>query len=190
MLKGVENASSAGFSQVKVNMVVQKGLNEASILPMVDHFIDSGVVLRFIEFMDVGNTNDWRHEDVYTAQQIKAMIESKYRIEPMDANYRGEVAKRWRLLDQALEIGIISSVTEPFCGECSRARLSAIGELFTCLFADRGYDLRAIMRQPRSETSIRSEIQRIWQNRADRYSELRNELGPNQQKVEMSYIGG
>ena len=190
VLRGVDNARQADFAQVKVNMVVQKGLNEASILPMVDYFIDSGVILRFIEFMDVGNTNDWRHEDVYSAQQIKTMIESRYRIEPLDANYRGEVAKRWRLLEHPLEIGIISSVTEPFCGECSRARLSAIGEVYTCLFANQGHDLRAILRQPHSQQSLGETIEHLWRVRADRYSELRNELGPGRQKVEMSYIGG
>ena len=190
VLRGVDNARAAGFRQIKINMVVQKGLNEASILPMVDYFIGSGVVLRFIEFMDVGNTNDWQLDGVYTASQIRTMIQSKYRIEPLDANYRGEVAKRWRLVDHPLEIGIISSVTDPFCGDCSRARLSAIGEVFTCLFARQGQDLRTLLRRSDPGRSLRQALQDIWSARADRYSELRSELGPGQQKVEMSYIGG
>lgn len=190
VLRGVDNARAAGFEQIKINMVVQKGFNEASILPMVDYFIGSGVVLRFIEFMDVGNTNDWQLHEVYTASQIRTMIQSKYRIESLDANYRGEVARRWRLSDHPLEIGIISSVTDPFCGDCSRVRLSAIGEVYTCLFARKGHDLRALLRQADSDRPLSQALQQIWANRADRYSELRSELGPGQQKVEMSYIGG
>ncbi len=190
VLAGVENARRAGFEQVKVNMVVQKGKNEASILPMVDYFIGRGVILRFIEFMDVGNSNDWSVEDVFTSQEIKDLIETRYRIAPMDANYRGEVAKRWQLVDEPLELGLISSVTEPFCGDCSRARLSAIGEVYTCLFSAKGYDLRAIIRDPEAGQPLDEAIGKLWNQRSDRYSELRTEIGPEVEKVEMSYIGG
>lgn len=190
VLAGVENARAAGFEQIKVNMVVQKGQNEASILPMVDYFIGRGIILRFIEFMDVGNSNGWLRENVFTAGEIKSLIETRYPIEPLDANYRGEVAKRWKLKNEALELGLISSVTEPFCGDCSRARLSAIGEVYTCLFASKGFDLRSIMRDPNNTQSLHHTIEQLWSIRADRYSEIRTEIGQTAQKVEMSYIGG
>lgn len=190
VLSGVENACQAGFEQVKVNMVVQSGRNEASVLPMLEYFIGKDVVLRFIEYMDVGNSNNWQNEDVFTAQQIKSLIETRYPIEALDANYRGEVARRWKLSGLPMEFGIISSVSEPFCGECSRARLSAIGEVYTCLFAGGGVDLRELLRASDSEVSLFESIQRLWSERTDRYSELRSHQGPARQKVEMSYIGG
>jgi len=190
VLAGVENARQAGFEQIKINMVVQKGQNEDAILPMVEYFKGRGMILRFIEYMDVGNSNGWKHEEVFTSQQIKTLIESKYSIQPMDANYCGEVAKRWSLNDGELELGIISSVTEPFCGECSRARLSAIGELYTCLFADKGCDLRAILRNPEKLPALQPTIEQLWRDRDDRYSEIRTEVSASRQKVEMSYIGG
>ena len=195
VLAGIDNARKTGFEQIKVNMVVQKGQNEASILPMIDHFSGSGVILRFIEFMDVGNLNGWKIDSVFTAQQIKTLIETQYKITPLEANYRGEVAKRWRLVDEAnagkpLELGLISSVTEPFCGECSRARLSAIGEIYTCLFASKGHDLRRVIRQSNQPTGLIQAIEKLWTNRQDRYSEIRGEAGVSTQKVEMSYIGG
>lgn len=190
VLAGVEHARQAGFEQIKINMVVQKGQNEASILPMVDYFRGRDMILRFIEFMDVGNSNGWKYDEVFTSQQIKSIIEAKYPMKQLDANYRGEVAKRWTLESGDLELGIISSVTEPFCGECSRARLSAIGELYTCLFATNGMDLRAILRTSESSQALDSVIEQLWENRTDRYSEIRTESGSSQQKVEMSYIGG
>jgi len=190
VLAGVENASRAGFEQIKVNMVVQVGKNEAAILPMLEYFTGKNVVLRFIEFMDVGNSNNWQSQDVFTSAQIKSLIESRFRIEPLDANYRGEVARRWKLTDRSMEFGIISSVTEPFCGECSRARLSAIGEIYTCLFADGGLDLRGLLRAPDAGVSLHQTIQSLWRGREDRYSELRSSQGAGRQKVEMSYIGG
>ena len=190
VLSGVENACKAGFEQVKVNMVVQSGRNEASVLPMLEYFIAKDVVLRFIEYMDVGNSNNWQNEDVFTARQIKSLIETRYPIEALDANYRGEVARRWKLSGLPMEFGIISSVSEPFCGECSRARLSAIGEVYTCLFAGSGVDLRELLRASDSEVSLIESIQRLWSERTDRYSELRSHQGPARQKVEMSYIGG
>lgn len=190
VLAGVEHARQAGFEQIKINMVVQKGQNEASILPMVDYFRGRDMILRFIEFMDVGNSNGWKYDEVFTSQQIKSIIEAKYPMKQLDANYRGEVAKRWTLESGDLELGIISSVTEPFCGECSRARLSAIGELYTCLFATNGMDLRAILRTSESSQALDSVIEQLWENRTDRYSEIRTESSSSQQKVEMSYIGG
>ncbi len=190
VLSGVENARKAGFDQIKINMVVQKGRNEDSILPMIDYFKGRGIILRFIEFMDVGNSNGWKYDEVFSSQQIKQAIEAKYPIRPLDANYRGDVAKRWALQTGDLELGIISSVSEPFCGECSRARLSAIGELYTCLFATGGKDLRAILRHSESHHALDQAIEKLWTERNDRYSELRSETGPSQQKVEMSYIGG
>ncbi len=190
VLAGVENACRAGFKQVKVNMVVQSGRNEASILPMLEYFIGKDVVLRFIEYMDVGNTNDWQAGDVFKAQQIKALIETKYSIEALDANYRGEVARRWKLSHLPMEFGIISSVSEPFCGECSRARLSAIGEVYTCLFAGSGFDLRSLVRASDSGATLFECIQDLWLERTDRYSELRSHQSTVRQKVEMSYIGG
>ncbi len=190
VLSGVKNACQAGFDQVKVNMVVQAGRNESSILPMLEYFIGKDVVLRFIEYMDVGNTNDWQNEDVFKAQQIKSLIETRYPIEALDANYRGEVARRWKLSGLPMEFGIISSVSEPFCGECSRARLSAIGEVYTCLFAGSGVDLRGLLRASDSDVSLFESIQHLWSVRADRYSELRSHQSPARQKVEMSYIGG
>ncbi len=190
VLSGVENASRAGFEQIKINMVVQTGKNEASILPMLEYFIGKDVVLRFIEYMDVGNSNAWHSKDVFTSQQIKSLIESRYPIEALDANYRGEVARRWKLSGLPMEFGIISSVSEPFCGECSRARLSAIGEVYTCLFADSGFDLRSLLRAPEVEPSLFQSILKLWQAREDRYSELRSIQGSTRQKVEMSYIGG
>jgi cyclic pyranopterin phosphate synthase len=190
VLAGVENACRAGFKQVKVNMVVQSGRNEASILPMLEYFIGKDVVLRFIEYMDVGNTNDWQAGDVFNAQQIKALIETQYPIEALDANYRGEVARRWKLSDLPMEFGIISSVSAPFCGECSRARLSAIGEVYTCLFAGSGVDLRGLLRASDSDASLFESIQDLWLERTDRYSELRSHQSTARQKVEMSYIGG
>lgn len=190
VLSGIENARKAGFEQIKINMVVQHGLNESSILPMLEYFIGKDVILRFIEYMDVGNCNDWQNNDVFTSKQIKSLIESRYPIEPLDANYRGEVAKRWKLVDSPLEFGIISSVTEPFCGECSRARLSAIGEVYTCLFAGSGFDMRGILRDSKQDLSLHQAVQRLWRGRDDRYSELRTTLSSTRQKVEMSYIGG
>lgn len=190
VLENLEHACNAGFETVKVNMVVQKGVNESAILPMIDYFIKHNIILRFIEFMDVGNTNEWSLDDVFSAQNIRDLIQSRYEILPLDANYPGEVAKRWTLKNQDLEIGIISSVSTPFCNQCSRARLSALGELYTCLFTDKGFDLRQIVRQDSSLDGLRQRIKTIWGNRDDRYSELRSTQQKTSQKVEMSYIGG
>lgn len=196
ILHGVDNALGAGFDAVKINMVVQKDINIEDILPMAEYFRGSGAILRFIEFMDVGNHNQWNMDRVFSAQNIVDLIHQKFPIEPADPNYQGEVAKRWRYIDGKGEIGVISSITQPFCGDCARGRLSAKGELFTCLFATSGYDLRQLISNGFDRDEIRAKISSIWTNRSDQYSELRkrNLKFPGSaktiQKVEMSYIGG
>lgn len=193
VLSGINAAIEAGFESVKVNMVVQKGVNDHSILPLVEHFKDSKVILRFIEYMDVGNANGWQLNEVFTAQEMLDLIQTRYAVETIGANYPGEVAKRWKLTDQResqLEIGMISSVSQTFCHECSRARLSAIGQIYTCLFASQSHDLRAVMRESTSPNALIQAVRDIWSGRTDRYSEERATLGNASQKVEMSYIGG
>jgi len=200
ILDGIENALVVGFETVKVNMVVQKGINEHDIIPMVDHFRDKGVILRFIEFMDVGNYNRWELDQVFSSREIIDLIKSRYPLRAIKENYPGEVAKRWQYIDGRGEIGVISSITQPFCNGCTRTRLSAIGELFTCLFARSGFDLRALLRQGLSEREILERISTIWLEREDQYSVQRLEgshsttphlgLRAGLQKVEMSYIGG
>jgi cyclic pyranopterin phosphate synthase len=190
VLQAIDNAGTAGLSPVKINMVVKRGLNERDVLPMARHFRGSGHILRFIEYMDVGNSNAWRLDDVVSAAQIVDMINAEFPIEPAGANYRGEVAKRWRYRDGTGEIGIISSVTQPFCGSCTRARLSAEGSLYTCLFATEGHDLRRLLRAGASDEYITEFINSTWSRRSDRYSELRNAETNSLRKVEMSYIGG
>ena len=190
VLEGIFNAESAGLAPIKINMVVKRGVNEDAILPLAKHFRGSGKILRFIEFMDVGTTNHWHMEDVYPAQQIVADISQEYAIESVDANYKGEVAKRWRYKDGSGEIGIISSVSQPFCKTCTRARLSAEGKLYTCLFATQGRDLRYLLRNGADEAHIAEVISSIWKKRTDRYSEIRTSETVLLPKVEMSYIGG
>jgi GTP 3',8-cyclase len=190
VLQAIENATAAGLAPIKINMVVKKGANEHSILPMARFFHGTGHVLRFIEYMDVGASNGWRHDEVVPAAQIAAMIDAELPIEPIGANYRGEVAKRWRYVDGSGELGIIASVTQPFCGSCTRARLSAEGKLYTCLFASRGHDLRRLLREGASDEHIAQFLKSIWTRRADRYSELRAGRTLRASKIEMSYIGG
>ncbi|MGI9302208.1 MAG: GTP 3',8-cyclase MoaA [Gammaproteobacteria bacterium] len=189
VLDAIENAASAGLP-LKVNMVVKKGVNDHSILPMARFFRGTGHILRFIEYMDVGNSNGWRLDEVVTASDIAAMIDADMSIEPADPNYRGEVAKRWRYRDGSGEIGIISSVSQPFCGDCTRVRLSAEGQVYTCLFALQGHDLRKTLRDGASDVQLRQRIADIWTARGDRYSELRASHKIIVPKVEMSYIGG
>lgn len=189
VLDGIENAAAAKFDSIKINMVVKKGLNDHSILPMARFFHGTGHILRFIEFMDVGNSNAWNLSHVVTSAQIAEAISSELPIRPVEANYRGEVAKRWQYLDGGGEIGIISSVSEPFCGDCSRARLSATGSIFTCLFASSGHDLRPALRHGEVE-AVRETLQKLWSVRADRYSETRTHVSVIRPKVEMSFIGG
>jgi len=190
VLNGIEAASKAGFDAVKVNMVVKKGLNEHSILPMAKFFYGTGQILRFIEFMDVGNSNAWNLDHVVTTREIADCINAELPIEPIKPNYKGEVAKRWRYLDGGGEVGIISSVSQPFCGDCSRARLSAVGSLYTCLFAGQGHDLRQIIRDGASDEQLHDTVRGIWRRREDRYSETRSQVVVLKPKVEMSYIGG
>jgi cyclic pyranopterin phosphate synthase len=189
VLEGIDAAAAAGLP-VKVNMVVKRGVNEDSILPMARLFRDRGHILRFIEYMDVGHSNGWRLDDVVPAAEIVARVDAELPLEPVEPNYRGEVARRWRYRDGGGEIGVIASVTQPFCGDCTRARLSAEGRLYTCLFAARGHDLRAVLRRGASDDELQDEIGRIWGRRSDRYSEIRSESTTGLEKVEMSYIGG
>jgi cyclic pyranopterin phosphate synthase len=193
VLEGIEAARSAGML-VKVNCVVKRGVNEDQIVEMARYFRRSGDVLRFIEFMDVGATNGWRMDDVVSAAEIVERIDKEFPIEPAEAQYRGEVAKRWRYRDGTGEIGIIASVTQPFCGDCTRSRISAEGKLYTCLFAVRGHDLRALIRSGATDDQLADKLAEIWRVRGDRYSELRSQstVDPaiGESKVEMSYIGG
>jgi GTP 3',8-cyclase len=190
VLEGIDAALAAGLAPVKVNVVIKGGLNEDSVLPMARHFRGTGVVLRFIEYMDVGHTNGWRLDDVVPAAEIVATIDAELPLEPVEPAYRGEVANRWRYRDGSGEIGVISSVTQPFCGDCTRARLSADGKVYTCLFAVKGHDLRALLRGGASDEAVATALADIWRARADRYSELRSAATSDLQRVEMSYIGG
>jgi cyclic pyranopterin phosphate synthase len=189
VLGGIDAAAEAGLP-VKVNMVVKRGLNDGSILEMARRFRGTGHTVRFIEFMDVGATNGWRLDDVVPAAEVVRTIGAEFPLEPVDPAYRGEVAERYRYLDGAGEIGVIASVTQPFCGDCTRARISADGKLYTCLFALRGHDLRAVLRSGSPDTDVEDEIRAIWARRSDRYSERRTEDTAALRKVEMSYIGG
>jgi cyclic pyranopterin phosphate synthase len=190
VLAGIHSAEQAGLTPIKVNMVVKRGINEDSILPMVEHFRGSGHILRFIEFMDVGSTNGWRLDDVVPVAEILAKIAESYPLKAIEPNYVGEVARRYSYEDGIGEIGLIASVTQPFCGDCSRARLSADGKLFTCLFAVQGVDLKSILRGGANDDALRTEIEKVWIARSDRYSEIRSEATEDLPKVEMSYIGG
>jgi len=190
ILEAIESAERAGLMPIKVNMVVKRGVNEHSLLPMAEHFRGRGIILRFIEFMDVGSTNAWRMEDVVPAKEIVERIDAVHPLEPLEPNYRGEVARRYRYRDGGGEIGVIASVTQPFCGDCSRARLSADGVLFTCLFASEGHDLKRLIREDADDGTIAAAIAECWSSRADRYSELRTAKTSGGPKVEMSYIGG
>ena len=190
VLAGIEAAEAAGLGPIKLNMVVKRGWNEHGLLPMARRFRGTGRVLRFIEYMDVGHSNGWRLDEVITADEILATIASEFPLEPMPPTNRGEVAERYRYADGAGEIGIIASVSRPFCGDCNRARLSADGQLYTCLFATAGHDLRGLVRGSASDDEIEAAIRDIWEARDDRYSEIRSAETVALPKVEMSYIGG
>lgn len=190
VLKGIEAAQKAGL-EVKINMVAKKGMNESQILPMARYFKGTNVILRFIEFMDVGNHNGWDFKNVITKKQIIDMIDKEMPIEPAEENYYGEVASRYRYKDGGGEIGVISSVSDSFCGTCTRIRLSADGKLYTCLFASSGFDIREKMRDKLTDEQLVEEVTGLWGNRKDRYSEERSEQkNNNRKKIEMSYIGG
>lgn len=193
ILRAIDAAERAGFANLKINMVVQRGVNDQQILPMATHFRGTGHVLRFIEYMDVGHTNQWQSNEVFSARDILQNLQREYALEALAPAYSGEVAKRWRYVDGAGEIGIIASVTQPFCGDCTRLRLSTDGQLFTCLFAHQGHDLRARLRSEASNDAIQNFMRQVWQTRSDRYSELRgqqNGVVVPLHRVEMSYIGG
>ena len=191
VLEGIEAALAAGLAPVKVNMVVKRGMNDGSILAMAERFRGTGVILRFIEYMDVGATNGWRLDEVVPSREIVSAINERWELEPVDPAYVGEVAARYRYRDGSGEIGLISSVTQPFCHDCTRARLSAEGKLYTCLFASRGHDLRALVRSEISDAELDEKLRTLWRVRDDRYSELRSQSTPlDLPKVEMSHIGG
>ncbi|HET9663248.1 MAG TPA: GTP 3',8-cyclase MoaA [Burkholderiales bacterium] len=190
VLAGIEAASRAGLTPIKINMVVKRGMNEASVLPMARYFRERGHILRFIEYMDVGHTNGWRMDDVVSAREIVSAVDAELPLEPADPNYRGEVAERWRYRDGSGEIGVIASVTQAFCRDCTRMRLSTEGKLYTCLFATEGHDVRRLLRGGASDEEIRETIAAVWTRRTDRYSEIRSAATVPLRKIEMSYIGG
>ncbi|WP_342617251.1 GTP 3',8-cyclase MoaA [Rhodoferax sp. GW822-FHT02A01] len=202
VLDGIEAAQTAGLGPIKVNMVVKRGTNDQQILPMARHFKGSGIVLRFIEYMDVGATNGWRMDDVLPSADVIRLLQQELPLIPLEASQPGETAQRWGYADAsgqhdkaAGEIGVISSVTQAFCSDCNRARMSTEGQLYLCLFASQGYNLRDLVRGDHSDEEIASAIAHIWQGRKDRYSELRSAEGPapagsGKRRVEMSYIGG
>ena len=194
VLDGIGRASDAGLDPVKINAVVQKGVNEHTLVDLARHFRGTGHIVRFIEYMDVGNRNGWKLDEVVSASEIVAMIDAEMPLEPAEPNYRGEVASRWRYRDGSGEIGVIASVTQPFCANCTRARLSTDGKLYTCLFATDGVDLRGPMRQGASDAELAGVIAGAWSVRRDRYSEERTELTATEAaartKVEMYHIGG
>ena len=190
VLDGIAAADAVGLGPIKVNAVIRRGLNEHAVLELAERFRGTDTTVRFIEYMDVGHSNGWRLHDVVPAAEIVAVINARWALEPVDPDYRGEVAQRYRYRDGAGEIGVISSVTQPFCGDCTRARLSADGRIFTCLFATAGHDLRGLLRSGVDDASVADALRVIWTGRSDRYSELRTLDTVDLPKVEMSYIGG
>jgi cyclic pyranopterin phosphate synthase len=190
VLEGIAAAHEAGLGPIKINMVVKRGTNDQEIEPMAAHFRRSGHILRFIEFMDVGASNGWKMDEVLPSREVIARIDRRFPLEPIDPNYPGEVAERWRYRDGGGEIGVISSVTQAFCSSCTRLRLSTEGKLYTCLFAQSGHDLRALLRGGADDGSIDAALTAVWQARDDRYSELRTADTAALRKIEMSYIGG
>jgi cyclic pyranopterin phosphate synthase len=190
VLDGIDAAVAAGLGPVKVNAVLKRGVNDHGIEALAERFRGTGVILRFIEFMDVGSTNGWRLDDVVPAQEIVDRIGASWPLEPVDRATPGDVATRWRYRDGAGEIGVIASVTQPFCGACTRARISAEGRLYTCLFAAAGHDLRELLRSGVDDATLDERIRAIWSRRTDRYSDLRTAETTRRPKVEMSHIGG
>lgn len=191
VLQGIEHAKDIGFQAIKVNTVIKRGVNENQILPIVQYFKNTGIIPRFIEYMDVGSTNQWEMRDVLTSSEVIARIQAKMPLEPLSPNHAGETAERWKHADGEGEIGVISSVSNAFCSDCSRIRLSTDGKLYTCLFATEGHDLRDVLRESHSVSDIEKIITQIWERREDRYSELRKEGATFPlKKIEMSYIGG
>ncbi len=190
VLEGIDAAAAAGLAPIKINMVVKRGTNDSSIVPMARHFKGSGHIVRFIEYMDVGATNGWRMDDVVPAAEVVRAIDAELPLAKAGPNYAGEVAQRWRYKDGGGEIGVIASVTQAFCSDCTRSRLSTDGKLYTCLFATAGHDLRALLRGGFDDAQIGNAIATVWRGRSDRYSEIRSAHTVRMPKVEMSYIGG
>jgi len=190
VLEAIDAAAQAGLAPLKINMVVKRGVNDGEILAMAGRWRGTGHIVRFIEYMDVGSSNGWRMDEVVPSAELVQHISQRWPLEPVEAGYAGEVAERWRYADGAGEIGVISSVTQAFCSSCTRMRLSTEGSLFTCLFAQSGHDLKALLRGGAPDEEIRDEIAAVWQRREDRYSEIRTAETAKQRKVEMSYIGG
>jgi cyclic pyranopterin phosphate synthase len=190
VIEGIDAAATAGLGPVKVNMVVKRGVNDGHILAMAERWRGTGRIVRFIEFMDVGSTNGWRMDDVVPSSEVVRRISERWKLEPVGANYAGEVAERWRYADGSGEIGVISSVTQAFCSSCTRMRLSTEGSLYTCLFAQSGHDLKSLLRGGAPDDEIRNRVAAVWQAREDRYSEIRTAETAKAKKVEMSYIGG
>jgi cyclic pyranopterin phosphate synthase len=191
VLRGIQAAQRAGLAPIKINTVVQRGVNDGSVLDLLERFRGTGIIVRFIEYMDVGNRNDWRRELVLPSQELQARIQARWPLLALDAGYRGEVARRYAFADGAGEIGFISSITQPFCGDCSRARLSSDGKLHTCLFATDGISLRDPLRAGASDVELAALVRAVWERRRDRYSELRDELrARGARHAEMNYLGG
>jgi cyclic pyranopterin phosphate synthase len=190
VLEAIDVAADVGLAPVKIDVVVKRGVNDADVVELARRFRGSGHILRFIEYMDVGNTNGWRIDDVVSGREIVERLQREWPLVPADANYYGEVAERWRYADGAGELGIITSVTQPFCGSCTRARLAADGRMYLCLFAGSGYDLRGLLRGGASEDELSAVIANLWRGRSDRYSDVRSAATPALRKVEMSHIGG
>jgi cyclic pyranopterin phosphate synthase len=190
VIEGIEAAAAAGLGPVKINMVVKRGVNDHAVVQMAERWRNTGQIVRFIEYMDVGSTNGWRMDDVAPSAEVVRRISERWPLEAIDPNYPGEVAERWRYVDGAGEIGVISSVTQAFCSSCTRMRLSTEGALYTCLFAHSGHDLKRLLRGGASDDVLRNEIAAVWQRRTDRYSEIRTAETAKARKVEMSYIGG
>ena len=190
VLEGIAAAETEGLTPIKINMVVKRGVNEDQIIPMARYFRKAGHILRFIEYMDVGKTNNWKMDEVVPAKEIVQILGKEFQLKSLEPNYPGEVARRYGYVDQPGEVGIIASVTQPFCGDCTRARLSADGHLFTCLFSAQGHDLKTMLRSGASDEQVQQRLIEIWQGRADRYSELRTSATQGGDKIEMSYIGG
>ena len=190
VLEGIDAAADAGLGPVKINAVIHRAVNDGAVLNLARHFKTSGHILRFIEYMDVGHSNGWRLHDVVPGGEIVRRINATWPLRPVDAAYRGEVARRYRYADGVGEIGVITSVTQPFCGNCTRLRLSADGKIYTCLFAARGTDVRTALRDGSTDDAVRAFLHRVWGAREDRYSELRSEQTEGLSRIEMSYIGG
>ncbi len=190
VLEAIDAAAGAGFAPIKINMVVKRGINDAHVVDMAQHFKGSGHIVRFIEYMDVGTTNGWKMDNVVPSADVVRTIDEIFPCEAAQRNYVGEVAKRWRYKDGSGEFGVISSVTEAFCSSCTRARLSSDGTLYTCLFSNKGHDLKSLLRSGKNDEEIRDAVAALWRNRDDRYSEIRTSETAKASKVEMSYIGG